>query len=274
MKAAAFDYCRPDSVADAVARLSEMDGAALPIAGGQSLLALMGLRLTMIEQIVDISRLAELRETRDAADHVFIGALTTHAAIEDGRVPDPSAGLLGRVASRIAYRAIRNRGTIGGSVALADPAADWPACLIALDAEVIIAGTDGERSEPVADFITGAYETTLSGGEIVVGFRIPRRPALRWGTSKVSRKSGAFSDSMAVVVESGDATRIALAGTSSRACLLTNAAAYAAANKVIDGAALRAAVLCDLDKVAPDADAYQRRCHVATVTRAMKEARQ
>jgi CO/xanthine dehydrogenase FAD-binding subunit len=150
MKPAAFEYSRPDTLSEAIRLLGEADGSATPICGGQSLLVLMGLRLTMIDRLVDISRLPELRELRNGSRDAFVGASTTHAAIEDGRIPDPSAGLMARVASKIAYRAIRNLGTIGGSVALADPSADWPACLIALGAEVSIAGPDGQRWENVA----------------------------------------------------------------------------------------------------------------------------
>jgi carbon-monoxide dehydrogenase medium subunit len=275
MKPAAFEYSRPDTLFEAIRLLSEADGSATPICGGQSLLVLMGLRLTMIDRLVDISRLPELREMRDGSRDVFVGASTTHAAIEDGRIPDPSAGLMARVASKIAYRAIRNLGTIGGSVALADPSADWPACLIALGAEVSIAGPDGQRWENVADFVTGAYETTLAPAEIVLGFRIPRRASLRWGTSKASRKSGAFADSIAVFVEAADGgpPRAVLAGTLSRACILPGVGRYAGEHRTIDPVELRAVILEDLAELAPDADDYQRRCHVATVSRAMAEAR-
>ena len=275
MKPAAFDYARPQTVAEAVAVLAAADGAAMPIAGGQSLLVLMGLRMTMIDLLVDVSRLPELRELRDDGDSVFIGASTTHAMIEDGRIPDPSMGLMARVASKIAYRAIRHLGTIGGSLALADPAADWPACLIALDAEVGIAGPDGQRREKAEDFVTGAYETSLQPGEIVLGFHIPRRAAMRWGTSKVTRKSGAFADSMAVYVEAPDGAppRLALTGTTSHARLLPRVGRYAQDHAVVDAADLRAVILEDLAEVTPDADAYQRRCHVATVSRAITGAR-
>jgi carbon-monoxide dehydrogenase medium subunit len=275
MKPAAFEYSRPETVPDAIRLLAEADGAATPICGGQSLLVLMGLRLTMIERLVDVSRLPELGQLRDHGVDVFIGAATTHAAIEDGLIPDPSAGLMPRIAGKIAYRAVRNRGTIGGSVALADPAADWPACLIALDAEVSIIGPDGPRRVRVADFVIGAYETILAPAEIVLGFHIPRRATLRWGTSKVTRKSGAFADSMAVFVEAGDgsAPRAVLAGTSSRACPLPAASRYAAEHRTLDKEGLRGAILQDLADVAPDADDYQRRCHVATISRAMAEAR-
>jgi carbon-monoxide dehydrogenase medium subunit len=233
----------------------------------------MGLRLTMIDTLVDVSRLPDLREVRDDGGHVFIGASTTHAMIEDGKVPDPSSGLMSRVAGKIAYRAIRNLGTIGGSMALADPSADWPACLIALDAEVSIAGPDGPRFEKAETFVRGAYETSLAPAEIVVGFRIARRKAMRWGTAKVSRKSGAFADSMAVFVEASGEARVALTGTTSHARILPRVSQYALDHDVVDPGDLRAVILDDLAEIVPDADAYQRRCHIATVSRAITEAR-
>jgi aerobic carbon-monoxide dehydrogenase medium subunit len=275
MKPAAFEYSRPGTVAEAIALLADAEGSATPISGGQSLLILMALRMTMIDRLIDVSRLPDLREIRDDGHDVFIGASTTHAAIEDGRIPDPSSGLMSRVASKIAYRAIRNLGTIGGSMALADPSADWPACLIALDAEVSIAGPGGQRWEKAQDFVTGAYETSLLPAEIVLGFRIARRKSMRWGTSKVTRKSGAFADSMAVFVEArGDEPpRAALTGTTSHARILPGTGKYAQDHSVLDPCDLRSVILDDLAEIVPDADAYQLRCHVATVSRAIAEAR-
>lgn len=275
MKAAAFEYVRPARIEDATKALAEADGAAMPISGGQSLLVLMGLRMTMIETLVDISRLDELRDCHEADDHFFIGSCTTHAKIEDNDFPDPSHGLMPRVASKIAYRAVRNMGTIGGSMALADPSADWPACLIALGAEVRIVGPNGPRSEVAEKFVTGAYETCLDTGEIVVGFEVPKRAQLRWGTHKVNRKSGAFADSMAVAIDSADRNecRVAFTGTTSHARLLPGVSAYMATHEKVDVMELREIILRDVENVAPEADAYQRRCHVATISRAIAEAR-
>ena len=138
MKAAAVDYVRPRTLAEAVDLLAHASVEAQVIAGGQSLLALMNLRVASPRLLIDIARLPELLEIVDHADAVVLGACVTHAAIEDGRVPDPSLGLMPRAAATLAYRAIRTRGTIGGSLALADPAAEWPAVLAALDAEVVL----------------------------------------------------------------------------------------------------------------------------------------
>jgi carbon-monoxide dehydrogenase medium subunit len=275
MKPSPFEYSRPETIAEAVHLLAEgANDGAMAICGGQSLLIMMALRITMTSMLVDISRLEDLRKLDQNQKTTFIGAAITHAEIEDGKVPDPLPGLMPRVASKIAYRAVRNRGTIGGSMALADPSADWPACLLALDAETVIAGPNGERREKIEDLLQGPYQTTLGDGEIIVGFQIVNNKA-RWGTSKVSRKSGAFADSIAVFVDSSSAgpARLALTGTTSHARLLPKVGIYAAENRTIDPKELRAIALEDLADIDPAASPYQIRCHVATAIRAITEAR-
>ena len=139
MKPAIFAYCRAASVADALALLTAADGDASLIAGGQSLGPLLNLRMSAAAQVIDIAALPELRQCRDFDDCIFIGAGVTHAQIEDGKIPNATHGFMQRAAGKIAYRAIRCHGTIGGSVAMADPAADWPCILLALDAAAVAA---------------------------------------------------------------------------------------------------------------------------------------
>ena len=276
MKPAPFDYIRPQGVAEAIAALRQDDKTVSLLAGGQSLLVLLSLRMAPVDLLIDIGRIEELKTVSESATHVFLGAATTHAMIEDGAVPDPSRGLMPRVASAIAYRAIRNHGTIGGSVALADPAADWPACLMALDATVLVRGPAGDRREAVTGFVQGMYTTSLQQGEIILGFDIPRLPAgARWGAAKVTRKSGAFASAMAYVVEGCDGTpaRVILGATASRAQPMPATAAYLSQHTAIDETELRATIGADLVAVDPEADAYQRRNHTATVLRAIREAR-
>ena len=155
MKSAPFDYVRPKTVAEASALLAQDGVTTAAIAGGQSLIPMLNLRAAQVDLLVDLSRLDELKAVSETPQSLQIGALTTHAAIEDGKIPDRFDGLMRRVAGTISYRAVRNHGTIGGSVALADPAADWPGCLIALGATVRIAGRNGTRQQPVADFVQG-----------------------------------------------------------------------------------------------------------------------
>jgi carbon-monoxide dehydrogenase medium subunit len=243
MKAAAFEYLRPKSVAEASVALGRKGMTTAAIAGGQSLVPMLNLRVAPIDLLVDISRLDDLKALAKTPDGVWIGALTTHAAIEDGKAPDIFGGLMRRVAGQISYRAVRNHGTIGGSVALADPAADWPCCLIALDATVRVAGRNGVRVQSVAEFVRGPYETTLVNGDIIMGFDIPSPAApFRWGFAKVARKSRPLP--MQNVVNS-------LPGGSE--------------------ADLRAAIATDLALHALDLDAYQARLHTATILRAIRD---
>ena len=164
MKPAAFEYVRPKSLAEAIAILSAAAGDAQILAGGQSLVAMMNLRVAAPDLLVDIARLDELRTVSETSDHVVLGACVTHAAIEDCLVPDPSRGFMPDVASNLAYRAVRTRGTLGGSLALSDPAADWPTVMSALAAQVLLRGPAGGRSVDAVDFATGVYETVRVRG--------------------------------------------------------------------------------------------------------------
>jgi carbon-monoxide dehydrogenase medium subunit len=148
MKPARFEYVRPSTLAQAVGALAGAADARV-MAGNQSLGPMLNLRIARPTLVVDISRLSELRRVETDDTGITIGACVTHSAIEDGEAPDAANGLMRRVAGGIAYRAVRNRGTIGGSLAHADPAADWPPVLMALDAEVNIRGPKGGRSLPV-----------------------------------------------------------------------------------------------------------------------------
>ncbi len=199
MKPAAFDYARPDSLAEALALLDS--DAVKCLAGGQSLGPMLNLRLVRPRLLVDITRIAELGQAGTDGDWLVLGACVTHAAIEDGRVPDLAGGVLAGVARNIAYRAVRTRGTIGGSLAHADPAADWIACLAALGAEVVLDGSDGRRRVPVAELMTGVFETAIKPGEILTAVRIPRLGAeARWGYYKVCRKPGDFAEAIGAVL--------------------------------------------------------------------------
>jgi carbon-monoxide dehydrogenase medium subunit len=211
MKPAAFDYVRPATVAEALDALHSTPGARV-LAGGQTLGPMLNLRLAQPPLLVDITRIPELAAVTEEADAVTLGATVTHAAIEDGRVPDPTGGFLARVAHGIGYRAVRTRGTIGGSLAHADPAADWLACLAALRADVAIAGSGGRRRVPLAGFVRGAMETEIASGELVVGVRIPRLPrGARFGFHKICRKAGEFADAIGVVVADPDGTCVCVA---------------------------------------------------------------
>jgi len=271
MKAAPFDYVAPRTVAEASASLA--GPGAVAIAGGQSLLPMLNLRVALPDLLVDLGGLQDLREITATAGMIRIGALTTHAAIEDGKLPDGFGGLTQKVASGISYRAIRNHGTIGGSVALADPAADWPGCLMALRATVRISGLKGARSEPVDDFVCGQYSTSLGPDEIILGFDVPRPDApLRWGFFKVVRKSGAFANSIAFAVARGRGgpVSVVLAAAAVRPYSLPRIAECIRAGETAEEP-LRAAVAQDVAPLIPHDDSYLMRLHTSTVLRAVRE---
>jgi carbon-monoxide dehydrogenase medium subunit len=209
MKAAAFELARPAGLAEAVSLLARPGASAL--AGGQSLGPMLNLRLARPALLVPIAHLAVLREVGETVASVTIGACVTQAAIADGRVPDIGMNLLACVAEGIAYRAVRTRGTIGGSLCHADPAADWVTVLTALGAEVL---TTGDRVLPLRDFIRGAFRTALDPGELLRAVRIPRlSPAARWGYVKACRKPGEFAHAMAAVLMDRGVTRAVIGAT-------------------------------------------------------------
>ncbi len=224
MKPVAFDYARPRSVEAAVALLAERPEAKV-LAGGQTLGPMLNLRLVQPELLIDITRIAELvRATED--DGLSIGACVSHAAIEDGRVGDVTDGFLPRVAHGIAYRAVRTRGTVGGSLAHADPAADWLSALLALGAELEIAGPEGRRRVALRDFVRGAMETDLAAAEIIVAIRVPRpNKGSRFGFHKICRKTGEFAEAIGVAaIDAGGGFLMAVGGGSGRPILLDDPA--------------------------------------------------
>jgi carbon-monoxide dehydrogenase medium subunit len=274
MKAPAFDYVRPRSLSEAVGLLARGGGEARVIAGGQSLVAMLNLRIASPGLLIDIARLPELAAVAEDDNGVTLGACVAHAAIEDGRVPDPSRGLMPRVAASLAYRAIRTRGTIGGSLALSDPAAEWPAVLAALDAEVVLCGPNGRRSLNCTEFTTGIYETRLADDEIVESVRIPKLSAgARWGYLKLCRKSGEFANALAVAVvdRARGHCRIVL-GAANGAPLVLGAASQALADNPRDREALRGAVAVDLDDAANrHFDDFQRNLFTVAAMRAVQQ---
>lgn len=201
MKPAPFLYHRASSIEDAIAQLDTDEIIARPLAGGQSLVPMLNLRLAPVQKLVDLGRIESLRRVDERNGRIVYGALLPHAAFEDSRVPDASNGLMNFVGGQIAYRAVRTRGTIGGSIALADPAADWLTTVIALEGEVALIGPRGRRSIAAADFVTGPYMTALEQGELLESIVIARRPSSeRWGHYKVTRKTGEYADSMAIAL--------------------------------------------------------------------------
>jgi carbon-monoxide dehydrogenase medium subunit len=173
MKASAFSYARATSVSNALELLHAHGDKAKVLSGGQSLMPAMNLRLVSPELIVDIGELAELRGIAVTGELLRIGALTRHADLARSPEIAAHAPLLTEAIAHVAHPAIRNRGTLGGSLAHADPASELPACMVALNATVIIRGQGGERRIAAEDFFTGIYATALSPEELLVAVELP-----------------------------------------------------------------------------------------------------
>ncbi|MBM7334239.1 MAG: FAD binding domain-containing protein [Alcanivorax sp.] len=201
MKPVKFDYLPARDGAEAVRLLTEHGDEAKCIAGGQSLGPMLNLRLARPAVLVDLHRAEDLTGVEESRDAIVYGGAVRHADFEDGRVPDAARGMLPLVASRIAYRAVRNRGTLGGSLSHADPAADWVCVMTGLGATYLLRGKKGVREVAAENFIQAAFMTELAPNEILAGVRVPRlSDSARWGYYKFCKKVGEFSQATGVVV--------------------------------------------------------------------------
>jgi carbon-monoxide dehydrogenase medium subunit len=279
MKSAAFAYQRPASVAEAVHIFAQADGAAKLIGGGQSLGPMLNLRLVRAQLLVDVSDIAEIHSVNTESAGVWIGGATTHAEIEDGKLDpllqqSPSlAQMLRHVASSIAYRAVRNRGTLAGSLAHADPAADWVLTMTALDAQLQCVSANGRRMIPMTQFMSGAFTTALNSDELLTGVVVPQySTSMRWGYYKFCRKTGEFAEASCASVfdpERGVA-RIGIGALDGAPVLLQKLAADIAANGIdaMSDTAVREAVA----QATPGKDDVERHLIVAAVKRSVKQA--
>ncbi len=201
MKAARFDLIHASSVEHAVASLGENgDSYAKVLGGGQSLGPMMNLRLVQPSHLIELGAVPLMQEVSLTDDSLRLGAGVRHADIEDGKVPDSTIGLLSYVAGRIAYRAVRNRGTIGGSLAHADPSADWVSVARLLDVVLVIQGANGQRTIPAREFFVGAFTTVLGEDEILLRVDVPIfSPTARWAYCKLCRKPGEFASALSAI---------------------------------------------------------------------------
>ncbi len=194
MKPAAFDYVIADSIDMAVASLADGGGDAKIIAGGQSLVPMLNFRLLRPSILVDINRVGGLAFIEEAGKNIRIGALTRHFQLETSPVIARHLPVLACAMTHVAHLAIRNRGTIGGSLAHADPAAELPMMALLLDAELHIASATGKRTIAARDFFLDALTVDLAGGDIVIEVVLPRLPPKTgWGFEEVARRSGDFA---------------------------------------------------------------------------------
>ena len=194
MKPARFDHFLPDNLEDALAMLAEHAPDARPLAGGQSLVPMMNFRLARPTVLVDLNKIPDLAYIRDAGDHVAIGAMTRERAIENSELVRTAIPLLHDATLQIGHLPIRSRGTIGGSLSNADPAAEYPATVLALDATLIAQSVRGERTIPAAAFFDGVMTTTLEPDEILTEIRVPRAPPGSGAAMvEISRRHGDFA---------------------------------------------------------------------------------
>jgi carbon-monoxide dehydrogenase medium subunit len=270
MKPAPFTYHRATSIDDAISHLKGGDAIVRPLAGGQSLVPMLNLRLAPADKLVDLTRINALRQTEERADCILYGALVTHAAFEDRRVPDASNGLMPFVGSQIAYRAVRTRGTIGGAVALADPAADWLTTIVALEGEIALVGSDGRRTMAGTDFAIGPYMTAIGDAELIESIIVPRRPDTeRWGHYKVARKTGEYAESMAIALidRTLGKARLVVGATDGAPLVLERSSAEIAAGTVDDS--LAAVIRAELAESGRDFSPEKLLLHCTTAMRAV-----
>lgn len=246
----AFDYARPSTVQEAVRILSEAGEDAKVLAGGQSLIPVLRLRLAAPSLLVDLGGIAELRGVSESGDELVIGAMTRHADILRDPLVARYAPLLAQATATVADRQVRHLGTIGGSLSHADPAGDLPSVSLALDAVMTIAGPAGERSVPASEFFVDYLTTAMQPGEVLVAVRVPKREG--WGThyekfnrvaqawalvgvaAAVRRENGSIAEARVALTNMGTtplratAVEQALAGAPASADAIASAAASAA----------------------------------------------
>jgi carbon-monoxide dehydrogenase medium subunit len=279
MKAAPFAYQRPASLADATRLLGQSGTVVKPLGGGQSLGPMLNLRLVRPDLLVDVSGIAELRATSAQGNGFRIGGGLTHSEIEDGKLDglltaSPAlAQMLRHVAGTIAYRPVRNRGTLAGSIAHADPAADWVLAMSALDARLHCSGPAGQRVIPMSQFMFGAFTTALAEGEVLTAVELPSYSAgMRWGYYKFCRKTGEFAEASCAAVfdpERGVA-RIAVGALDGAPAMLPGLASDVAGRgpAALSETALRDAVAA----VARGKDEASRQMIITVVKRCIKQA--
>jgi aerobic carbon-monoxide dehydrogenase medium subunit len=282
MLPARFDYLAPASVDEALGILAERGDDAKPLAGGQSLIPLMKLRLARPAVLVDLANLPGLDGIEEDGSHLHIGAMTRNAALVDSDVLGARYPAMAAAAPLISDPIIRNLGTLGGSLAHADPAGDWGSVMLALGAEVVARSAAGERTIPVGELFTGTFETALEPTELITEVRVPRPAGPAGGTYlKLERKVGDYATVAAAVQLEVDDGRVARAGIALTAVGATNLRASAAeealagaapSDEVFDEAARLAAEIADpYDDVRGSAE-YKREVARVFVRRGLARA--
>jgi CO/xanthine dehydrogenase FAD-binding subunit len=283
MKLPAFDYACPTTVSEAVGLLAAHDGEAKALAGGQSLMPMLAFRLAHPALLVDLRKLAELRGIRISDAGVTLGAMTRWRDIEDDARLESAHPLLKAAIAHVAHYQIRNRGTVGGSIAHADPAAEMPGIAVTCDAEIAVVGKAGQRVIKAADFFQGALTTSLTADEIITEIRLPPWPASRrWGFQEFARRRGDFAMAGAAVFYDTDASgkarnaHVGVIGVGDRPRRLPAVEAVLD-GQVVDEATIAKAEAAACAAVDPQEDihasaAYRRSLTGTMVERALKRA--
>lgn len=266
MKPVDFSYLNAVTVDQAVQALG--NNPCSVVSGNQSLGPMINLRLARPNMLLDVSRVTELRRAVETEDAVEFGTAVTHAEIEDGIVPDPTDGWMRSAASNIAHRAVRNRGTIGGSLCHADPAADWVTVLPALHARVTIIGPQGSRELDADAFVLGPYSNALADGEMVKSITVPKpSSAARWGYWKFVRQVGEFAKASAAVLDDPETgrCRVVVGALGRKPVVIDNAGDIV--SKQIDGKQA-------LEQALPDVPIAELRMHAIAIDRAVERLAQ
>ena len=240
---AAFDYERAGSAEEAIALLGEHGDEAKLLAGGHSLLPMMKLRLAVPSVLVDIGRVDDLSYINDGGDHIAVGALTRHRALETSELLAAECPLLGHVAGEVGDPQVRHRGTIGGSLAHSDPASDLPAAVLALGGTLVAQGPNGSREIAAGDFFTGYFESALADDEMLTEIRVPKAPGAGWNYQKFNRRAQDWAIVGAAAVTVNGGTNVALVNMGSvplrasavEAALAGGASAAEAAEQAAEG---------------------------------------
>ena len=269
---AAFDYVRAGSAAEAISLIGEHGDEAKFLAGGHSLLPLMKLRLASPSVLVDIGRVSDLNYIRDAGDHIAIGALTRHMDVETSAVLKEHVPLLAHAAGYVGDPQVRHRGTLGGTIAHADPASDLPATTLALGATYVVQGPNGTREIAATDFYQGFLESALEPDEMLTEIRVPKMGGAGWSFQKFNRRAQDWAIVGVAAWRGNGSSGVALVNMGSTPILAGSvSAALAGGASVADAAQLAAA---DAEPQADLNASTEYRTHLAKVLvrRALEEA--
>ena len=269
---AAFDYVRAGSAAEAISLIGQHGDEAKFLAGGHSLLPLMKLRLAQPSVLDDIGRVSDLSYIREAGDHIAIGALTRHMDVENSPVLAEHAPLLAHAAGHVGDPQVRHRGTIGGSIAHADPASDLPATTLALGATYVAQGPNGTREIAATDFYHGFLESALAPDEMLTEIRVPKMGGAGWSFQKFNRRAQDWAIVGVAAWRGSNGSGVALVNMGSTPILASSVSGALAQGASISDAAQLAA-----EEAEPQSDlnaSPEYRVHLAKVLvrRALEEA--